>query len=77
MIDFDKEELDYTNSNIGLTKILKTEAPLIRLFEIGNIKLVIHVLCSNYLKYSVNYIDKGRRYSFVLLGIIYHKIIKI
>ena len=50
MIDFDKEELDYINSNIDLTKLLKTEAPLIKLFEIGNIRLVIHVLYSNYLK---------------------------
>jgi hypothetical protein len=58
MIDFDEEGLDYMNSNIGLIKLFKTEAPLIKLFEIGNIKLVIHVLYSNYLKYSVNEMDK-------------------
>jgi hypothetical protein len=40
-IDFNKEVLDYRNSNIDLTKLLKTEAYLIKLFEIGNIKLVI------------------------------------
>jgi hypothetical protein len=65
-IDFGKYELDYINSNIDLTKLSKTEAPLIKLFEIGNIKLPIHVLYSNYLKYSVNGIDKGRLYLFVL-----------
>jgi hypothetical protein len=59
MIDFDEEGLDCMNSNIDLIKLFKTEASLIKLFEIGNIKLVIHVLYSNYLKYSVNEIDKG------------------
>ena len=32
-IDFDREELDYINSNIDLTKFLKTKAPLIKLLE--------------------------------------------
>ncbi len=36
--------LDYKNSDIDLTKLLKTEVPLIKLFEIGNIKLVIRVI---------------------------------
>jgi hypothetical protein len=32
--------------------------------KVGNIKLVIHVLYSNYLKYNVNDIDGGRLYFF-------------